>query len=85
MKKLFASLALVATLGAAASVPVAAPASAAGIYVHVGPTHHYNHHYYHRGYAHPTIVVGTGPYYWHGRHWHNRYWCDRWHHRWCYR
>jgi hypothetical protein len=31
--------------------------------------------------AQVRVSIGTGPYYWHGRHWHNRapYW--RHHHR----
>jgi hypothetical protein len=38
-----------------------------------------HHRVYHRRAA--VVVVGTGPYYWHGRHYHNRapYWRN--HHR----
>jgi opacity protein-like surface antigen len=70
MKKLLAGLALSAALIAGSAAAVSTPADAAGIYVNIGPHHHWHHW---RGY------------YWHNQYWHHRYWCDRWHHRWCYR
>jgi hypothetical protein len=69
MKKFLTGLALSAALVAGSATAISTPADAAGIYVNIGPHHHWHHHHW-RGY------------YWHRHYWHDRYRC---HHGWCYR
>jgi hypothetical protein len=65
MKKILAGLALSAALVTGSAAVISTPASATGIYIHVGPTHHHWRGYY----WHSR--------YWHNRYWCDR-WHHRW-------
>jgi hypothetical protein len=74
--KMLTKLAVGAAMMGGLAMATTAPAEAGvSVGIHLGGYHHgcyhcgYHpayHHYYH------PVVVGVGPYYWHGRHWYHR-------------
>jgi hypothetical protein len=76
LAKLAVGAAMVGGLAMTATVPAEAGVHVRiGIPVHGGYHHYYGHHYYgHHYYGRPGVVLGVGPYFWHGRHYHHRRW-----------